>query len=467
MNSYAIIMGVTEYDNAPDLPACANDANIMKEMFEATNKYNILTIPSKSNKEDLLNSIESFLPLPQDQRLDEVVFYFSGHGCQDDDDTHFVLKGTSIEKISGTSLNNSELDAIIRKRNPRLFVKIIDACESGLTYIKSQTKGSSFNNLFSKYSGSEKTLENCFFMCSSKCDQSSIATSEYSLFTHEFVLAVVNLLDNIKIRYTDILNVISDSFRAKGIEQTPFFTTQSNGLEIFSESTPDLKKFTEKIKNLSHSQDKIQNEGSSIEQDIDRYLSHYRKIDEIASLIQPAIDEMKNLSFPESWLLKYYVIDPDERGGFNDYIKDTAILKFLNQRYKDEHLYIDLETEKYKEDSILGIPTWKTSPTEFYSTQSSLPTCFCYKLIPQKNGLPTYHIMNLFIYGMTYFYTIQFAKQYIVNGDQGYVVNDKTKLVYKKLEYSDFNIKDWIAFQAVQLEEYKQFIEESVIRFIK
>ncbi len=28
MNSYAIIIGVTQDDNAPDLPACGNDANI-------------------------------------------------------------------------------------------------------------------------------------------------------------------------------------------------------------------------------------------------------------------------------------------------------------------------------------------------------------------------------------------------------------------------------------------------------
>lgn len=199
-------------------------------------------------------------------------------------------------------------------------------------------------------------------------------------------------------------------------------------MEIFSETTPDLKRFAEKIKMFANNQNHDQDEISSIEQEIDIYLLRHREINEIDRLIRSVIDEMKKQPFPESWLYKYYTIASPDKGRFNDYYEDATILRFLNQRYKDEHLYIELDTDKQREETLFGI---------------------------------------LFIYSRTYFYTLQCAKQYIHNGTQGYIVNDKTKLIYKKLEYIDFNIKDWNAFQTAKLEEYKRFVEESLIRFIK
>jgi hypothetical protein len=462
MNSYAIVLGVPQYDNVQDLPACGNDASIMKDLFKATNKFNILSIPSDSSKEAVLNHLEEFLPLASEEGIDEVVFYFSGHGCHDESDTHFALKGTLLEQISGTSLNNLELDTIVRKRNPRLFIKIIDACESGLTYIKSITKDDLFGNLFP----TDKALENCYFMCSSKQSQPSIADNEYSFFTRELVLSVADLVDKNTIRYTDIQNSISDSFRAKGIAQTPFFTTQSSGLETFAETTSELKSFSHKIKAQFAPLNDAKIGESMIEQSIDCYLTRHRNVEEIAIIMKQAIEEMMNLQIPKTFLENYYTIAGEENGGFSDYRKDSTVLNFLKSRYKEEHLYLELDTDKRKSENLFGIPTWNEVPTEYYITQHNLPKCFCYKLNPKNEGLPIYHILHIFIYGRTYFYTLQIVKQYIHNGDS-YEVYDKTKMVYKQFDYSDFNVDSWSSFQMSQLEKNIKFIEDSLLRFVK
>lgn len=432
MNNYAIVIGIPEYENATSLPACQNDAKIMCELLEATKRFNVLSVAADINKSCLLEEIEKFLPLSEDNPIGDIIFYFSGHGCSSETDTHFILKDTSIERLSSTSLNNSELDAIIRKRNPRLFVKVLDACESGLNYIKSPTTDTEIGKVFYNVKDSEKKLGNCFFMCSSKNDQSSIATEDYSLFTREFIMAVANLIDNKAIRYIDILNYISDVFRGYGIDQTPYFTTQSDGLDIFAEMTPELEDFAKRIRNLVI---EVPEEKNTVEAKLDKYIEQFRTADEIKVLMEKALEIMSKIDTSNSWLSKYYMIELSETGGFRDYRKDKTVLKFISQRHKRENLYINLEFDKQTEETMFGISTYKDVPTEYFITEESLPKAYCYKLEPKSKALPLYQIFDIFIYGRTFFYVIQVTKQYIHNGNLGYETKDVTKYFHRKFVY--------------------------------
>lgn len=135
MKNYAIILGVDKYPHAMELPCCANDAHAIEGLLAATEKYEILRIPGDATKDKVLEEISTLLP-DDGSEVGEVLFFFSGHGMQDTD-MHYVLKDTTLQMISSTALNNAEVDAIVRKVSPKLFVKIIDACNSGLSYIKS------------------------------------------------------------------------------------------------------------------------------------------------------------------------------------------------------------------------------------------------------------------------------------------------------------------------------------------
>jgi hypothetical protein len=109
--------------------------------------------------------------------IGEVLFYFSGHGVQDND-MHYALCGTRVDAINSTTLNNAEVDAVVRKVSPKLFVKVIDACQSGLSYIKGLGE-----TITEDMDLQAKDFENCIFLCSSRSTQSSYAGNPYSKFT--------------------------------------------------------------------------------------------------------------------------------------------------------------------------------------------------------------------------------------------------------------------------------------------
>lgn len=181
MSNIAIVMGISIYDYAEDLPACKNDADSVEQLLQATGKYHILRLDQELIKPYLIDQIDNFIKSVDDQ-IDEILFYFSGHGCQDDTGLHYILKNTEMEKINTTSFNNNELDDLVREYNPQLFVKIIDACQSGFHYIKSVDFEENLDEGSILQIKSNKAFENCIFMSSSRSDQSSIATDECSLF---------------------------------------------------------------------------------------------------------------------------------------------------------------------------------------------------------------------------------------------------------------------------------------------
>ena len=97
------------------------------------------------------------------------------------------------------SIINSDLDNIIRTISPRLTIKIIDACHSGVRYIKSDAP-----NKF--VSG----IQDCIMMLSSMQYQQSIALERISLFTKTIAEAINKHEGNL--HYSAISSYISDVF---------------------------------------------------------------------------------------------------------------------------------------------------------------------------------------------------------------------------------------------------------------
>lgn len=189
MSNYAIILGVDKYKYkyASVLPSCENDANLMEGLLTATGKYKVLRIANNAAKHQIQEEISSFFPIDSTD-IGEVLFYFSGHGKQDEQGMHYALCDTDVSKINSTSLNNSELDDIIRKCAPKLYVKIIDACQSGVAYIKG------IDEIDGDFKCIEaKGFENCIFIYSSLKSQSSYAEDLYSKFTKAIIDAVESI----------------------------------------------------------------------------------------------------------------------------------------------------------------------------------------------------------------------------------------------------------------------------------
>lgn len=87
----AILIGVSNYDKASDLPACFNDVNILNKIISHGDKYQSkLFIDSGTNSSLVKSKMSEFIRKHEGTEIDELFFYFSGHGLFSDDEFYYA-----------------------------------------------------------------------------------------------------------------------------------------------------------------------------------------------------------------------------------------------------------------------------------------------------------------------------------------------------------------------------------------
>jgi len=231
----AIVIGVSVYaDSHNNLPGCKNDAEVINNILINSGKFNnVLYINESETSAQTKELITNFISTNSNTEIEELFFYYSGHGEFINDEFYYILSDFDSKKRNQTSLQNTEIDDLIRNISPSLVIKVIDACQSGTTYIKDIS-------VINKYFNESKTsFKKCYFMSSSLNDQSSYQDKNISFFTSSFVKSIKNHTSS-EIRYKDIIDVISDDF-AETKEQTPFFVIQADYTERFCTIGEKLK----------------------------------------------------------------------------------------------------------------------------------------------------------------------------------------------------------------------------------
>jgi hypothetical protein len=160
----AVIISVSEYENKQifsPLPACQRDSELILAIIHAANKYDdCLVIDDSPHSADAKGRLSSKISEWQSAQINEVFFYYSGHGLLHDGEFLFPFRNYHSADRYSTSLRNSELDAFLRSLSSSVAVKVIDACHAGTEYIKSEseikeamnTSMPSFNSLYFFYS---------------------------------------------------------------------------------------------------------------------------------------------------------------------------------------------------------------------------------------------------------------------------------------------------------------------------
>ncbi|MGM3161461.1 caspase family protein [Dickeya undicola] len=225
----AVLIGVSDYTSQQNLSASKNDVALIKSMIDLSGEYsNILYIDNDTNTRQVKNKLSEFIENNTGKEIDELLFYFSGHGFFNGSEFHYILSDFDSNKIKSTSLENSELDIMMKSLNPKLTIKIVDACNSGVSYIKDP-------GALSKHIDESKIgFSKCYFMFSSEDAQSSFADAHLSFFTKAIGEAVAYSVEN-SIRYKDIIDYISDKF-SRNENQSPVFVNQASFTEVFIKS---------------------------------------------------------------------------------------------------------------------------------------------------------------------------------------------------------------------------------------
>lgn len=238
----AIIIAVSEYENADNLPACDLDGQLMASIVKHSNKFadaDVLLITSHTNSSDVKSRLSEFIARQQGEQIGDLFFYFTGHGEYDDQEFYFILSDYSAARRRRTTLNNSELDTMLRALSPHVTIKVVDACNSGVQYIKDV-------DAFKKFV--ESTMggfTHCYFMFSSQRDQNSFA-HRLSDFTEVFASAIRNYPKQ-SMRYKDVIDFVVDEFATRKSRQTPSFVIQATYTEHFCEITDGLKQSVAEI----------------------------------------------------------------------------------------------------------------------------------------------------------------------------------------------------------------------------
>ena len=228
-----IVIGVSEYQNSSTLDGCLNDAKAVKQLLDLTNKCeDTLYITENTESSSVKSKIAAFVKKYQNEQIEEVIFYFTGHGLFEDEEFYYVLSDFNSSKKKQTSLENSELDNLLRSLSASLTVKIVDACQSGTRYIKDP-------DAFEKYlKKSEQNFDRCYFFYSSQNDQYSYQNDAVSDFTAGLIKTFIDRPEQ-EVRYKDIMDSLSDEFSAN-TKQTPFFVMQGTYTEQFGYVTAEV-----------------------------------------------------------------------------------------------------------------------------------------------------------------------------------------------------------------------------------
>lgn len=235
MINLGIVIAVSNYSgDAIPLPACERDGQAIATLMRSDARFNeVLLIAGDARSSIVKPRLIEFLGKFKGKEIGDVAFYFSGHGDFSGDDFYYLLEDYEQKRRKQTSLENTELDGLIRAISPVNFVKIVDACHSGVAYIKSSDE---LDEYLKAATGRFKKL---YFMFSSQTEQSSYQDSNLSYFTRRLIEAIIEHQAP-TIRYKEIMDFISDAF-AQDNAQTPFFVIQADLTETFCEVSDATK----------------------------------------------------------------------------------------------------------------------------------------------------------------------------------------------------------------------------------
>jgi len=235
MPNIAILVGNTEYRSLANLDCCRTDVAAMRELLEATEKYEATEIIENADANDLKAKIRATIENAKSPT--ELFFYYTGHGHSYEDEFFYCATNFDSNRPHETGLSTTDLHTFLRLAKADLVIKVVDACNSGTHLVKAELGLTSQN---------KQGFNNLIQISSCLDTQSSLAGHPLSLFTQKFRNAALSKTEGV-VYYTDVIAALRDQFIGNDA-QIPFFVSQYTGREQFAEDAHKLDKLREVVK---------------------------------------------------------------------------------------------------------------------------------------------------------------------------------------------------------------------------
>lgn len=380
MKNIAILIGISDYHHqqVSQLPASANDVDVMSYIIRQSGKYDeTLLIEKTSTAIAAKTKISDFITRQKGSKINELFFYFSGHGHRlDAEDFFFVFSDFSTSRLESSTLRNTELDGIIRSIAPDLTIKVIDACFSGSHYVKSNDFD--FEAPLKKSAEVHK-LNKLYFLHSSSADKVSFADSRFSFFSSSFFKSLTEITD--EIRYRDVMSYVADEISGNPNLPQPTFVVQAENTEIFIKTTQEIVDFIKLKLDISSTN---QPSGKQLDTPQEKTLAElvieknslfycnkeetYSSINLISSLLKPEswgnllssifTVKMDKIGAEDSNSDSDFYIDLPE-GGEGQFKNEKSIGKWLEENAKSENInffHPEYKKETYTTQEYVALP---------------------------------------------------------------------------------------------------------------
>jgi hypothetical protein len=324
-----IVIAVSAYEMpSNNLHGCDADGLAISKILKNDNKFDdVLYISKNTNSGNVKPELIKFINNHKDSDIGDIVFYFTGHGDFSGDEFYYLLSDYDKKRKKQTSLENTELDNLLKTLNPHNTVKIVDACHSGTPYIKDP-------EAFDTYlKGTQGEFKKCYFMFSSQIDQYSYQDNKLSFFTKSIVQSVQQHTSE-TIRYKDVIDYVSDSF-SESHSQTPFFIVQADFTESFCTLSDTLRQsLTDLLSDDASESGAKENDNSEqyekslldlVKEDALRYCTE----EEAQSYLSKFLIGLREVPLNEQ-IVDLYEISFDEISEYSEIPNPTAIGKWLD-----------------------------------------------------------------------------------------------------------------------------------------
>jgi hypothetical protein len=180
MANAAILVGNTEYQSLAKLECCHADLLAIKQLLEATEKYEEITIIENMDADALKSQLRR--AIDKVRSPEELFFYFTGHGHVQQDGFYHCATNFNAKRPNETGVSTTELHTVLRHADAGLVVKVIDACYSGTLLLKADGEW---------FPQNKDGFKNLIHIASCLDSQTSRTGNPLSLFTEKFRVAAL------------------------------------------------------------------------------------------------------------------------------------------------------------------------------------------------------------------------------------------------------------------------------------
>ncbi|MFN3522007.1 MAG: caspase domain-containing protein [Phenylobacterium sp.] len=234
MAAIGILIASAQYKHESKLSCCPADVETLASLLESTGRFDAVhtfvdcdAAALKGNLRDILQPLHG---------LDELFFYYSGHGYAEEGEFFLCPVDFDRERPNVTGLSDTELLVLIRDASPALTVQVIDACQSGTRLLKSSDE---------LFPAREPELKNLVRIAACGETEDAIAGSQLSPFTERFCLAAAPAREG-PVYYMDIITALRDEYR-RNPDRAPQFVLQGAGRDTFVDDAQKLAAFRSKL----------------------------------------------------------------------------------------------------------------------------------------------------------------------------------------------------------------------------